>query len=95
MLIKVLLILATIILFVIGTYLIKHTDKPFMLLHPESNSALSKIVKFFGIVYLILALFAAVAVFVTTLIFVTIIMVISCIMILVMELLLVTFITKK
>ncbi|KPN80093.1 hypothetical protein RZ56_06270 [Apilactobacillus kunkeei] len=94
MLIRILVLLATIVLFTIGRFLLTHIDKPFMMLHPENNKGLGKIVKFFGIVFCILAVFSAIAIFLPNIFFVTTIMVISCIMLLVMELMLLTFLTK-
>ncbi len=94
MLIRILVLLATIVLFAIGRFLLNHTNKPFMMLHPENNQALSKIVKFYGIVFCVLTVVSVIAIFIPDIYFVTTIMVISCIMLLVMELTLITFINK-
>jgi hypothetical protein len=95
MFIKILLALATIILLIIGYYLLTHTNRPLMLIHPENNGTLRKIIKFFGWSFIILGILAATAIIFNTMLYITLIMVFSCIMILVMELILITFIPKK
>lgn len=95
MLIKILLSLATIVLLTIGFYLLMHTKRPMMLVHPENNQVLSKIIKFFGCSFIILGILAATAIIFSVMLYITFIMVLSCIMILVMELILITFIPKK
>ncbi|AYF92786.1 hypothetical protein [Apilactobacillus bombintestini] len=95
MLIKILLAIVTLVLFTIGRYLYTHSNKPFMLLHPEENTTLSKTVKFFSKVFIILTVLSFIAIFFSNVFFITTIMVLSCIMLLVMELILVNFIPKK
>lgn len=95
MIIIILMIIFTIILLIMGIYLYKHRNKPFMLLHPENNNSLSSMVKNYGLIFIGLAILSLLSIIINSISFIIIILIISCIMSLVMELTLIKFLPQK
>ncbi|WP_157945063.1 hypothetical protein [Apilactobacillus quenuiae] len=95
MIITILMTIFTIILLIIGLYLYKHRNKPFMLLRPENNQLLSSMVKYYGIIFIGLSIMSLISVIINIMYFIITILIISCIMSLVMELTLIKFLPQK
>ncbi|WP_429970682.1 hypothetical protein ACQW5G_06615 [Fructilactobacillus sp. Tb1] len=94
MAIKVLVILFSALLFGNGIYFLKHTKTPFLMFNPQNNVTLSKILKYSGIILIIVAIIGFAAALTNSLILIIITLILGCICCVIPELLIMQFINK-
>ncbi|WP_395386995.1 hypothetical protein [Pediococcus parvulus] len=78
MLISALMVLFSIILAVIGTYLYRHQQQPFLLFNPTENPALQELLRIGGLALILMAIIAFVIAWTHVIILICLILLLGC-----------------
>ncbi|WP_220751370.1 hypothetical protein [Apilactobacillus xinyiensis] len=90
----ILMIIFAVLQLIVGSFLFKHQNKPFMSFHPENDPLLSKIIKNFGITFIILFIISVISIIIANMIFMMIVIFVSCMIVMAMQLTLSKFFLK-
>jgi len=93
--ITILMICYTLIALWFGWYLFSHRQRTFLVFHPESTPALSKVVATGGVLLLIVGILSAIATFLNNTVFIAAVLLVGIIIIVSLQVILVRWLPKS
>lgn len=92
--INVLMIIFTLLLLGIGSYLFQHRKKNFLIFHPTTNQLLSSVIRNFGIIFIVVGILSLFTIATQNTIYICIALIIGCLAVTAFYLCISKFISK-